>query len=272
MIRLLFQKPLTNAEAVAKLSKTAQPSQSDILRYKCWLEQKYRSPYTGEMISLSRLFTDDYEIEHIIPQSRYFDDSFSNKVICESEVNKLKNNMLGFEFVKKHHGEKVQLTNGKTVTVFDEERYQDFVSKHYAKNRSKMKKLLMDDIPDGFIERQMNDSRYISKYIKGILSNIVRAKDENGEWEQEAVSKNLISCNGSITDRLKKDWGVNDIWNMIILPRFQRLNELTGTKNFTAFNSEGHEIPAMPFELQKGFNKKRIDHRHHAMDAIVPYP
>ena len=256
-------------EFVAKISKTAQPSQSDILRYKCWLEQKYRSPYTGEMISLSRLFTDDYEIEHIIPQSRYFDDSFSNKVICESEVNKLKSNLLGFEFVKKHHGEKVQLTNGKTVTVFDEERYQDFVSKHYAKNRSKMKKLLMDDIPDGFIERQMNDSRYISKYIKGILSNIVRAKDENGEWEQEAVSKNLISCNGSITDRLKKDWGVNDVWNTIILPRFQRLNELTGTKNFTAFNSEGHEIPAMPFELQKGFNKKRIDHRHHAMDAIV---
>ena len=25
----------------------------------------------------------------------------------------------------------------------------------------------------------------------------------------------------------------------------------------------------MPLELQKGFNKKRIDHRHHAMDAIV---
>lgn len=25
----------------------------------------------------------------------------------------------------------------------------------------------------------------------------------------------------------------------------------------------------MPLDLQKGFNKKRIDHRHHAMDAIV---
>ena len=245
------------------------PSTKEVLRYKCWLEQKYRSPYTGEMISLSRLFTDDYEIEHIIPQSRYFDDSFSNKVICESEVNKLKSNMLGFEFIKEHHGEKVQLTNGSVATVFDEEHYQEFVSKHYAKNRNKMKKLLMEDIPDGFIERQMNDSRYISKFIKGVLSNIVREKDENGEWEQEAVSKNLISCNGSITDRLKKDWGVNDVWNVIILPRFQRLNELTNSKNFTTLNAEGHEIPAMPFELQKGFNKKRIDHRHHAMDAIV---
>ena len=127
----------------------------------------------------------------------------------------------------------------------------------------------MDDIPDGFIERQLNDSRYISKLVKGLLSNIVREKLENGDYEQEAVSKNLISCNGSITDRMKKDWGMNEVWNSIILPRFQRLNELTGKDCFTTLNSEGHEIPNMPLELQKGFNKKRIDHRHHAMDAIV---
>ncbi len=254
---------------ISKMSKTANPSKSDILRYKCWLEQKYRSPYTGEVIPLSKLFTPLYEIEHIIPQSRYFDDSFSNKVICEAEVNKLKDRLLGYEFVKSNAGRIVQISQGKTVKVFTVEEYEKFVKEHYSSNRMKMKKLLMDDIPDGFIERQLNDSRYISKWVKGLLSNIVREKLENGEYEQEAVSKNLISCNGSITDKLKKDWGMNDVWNSIILPRFQRLNELTGRQCFTAYNAEGHEIPNMPLELQKGFNKKRIDHRHHAMDAIV---
>ena len=127
----------------------------------------------------------------------------------------------------------------------------------------------MEDIPDDFIERQMNDSRYISKFVKGVLSNIVREKQENGEYEQEAVSKNLISCNGSITTYLKKDWGMESVWNSTILPRFLRLNQLTGTECFTKLNNEGHTIPIVPFELQKGFNKKRIDHRHHAMDAIV---
>ena len=256
-------------EFVSKISKTAQPSKSDIVRYKCWLEQKYRSPYTGEMIPLAKLFTSAYEIEHVIPQSRYFDDSFSNKVICEAEVNKLKDRQLGFEFIKSHKGEKVQLSQGKTVEILSVEAYEKFVKDHYSSNRTKMKKLLMDDIPDGFIERQLNDSRYISKLVKGLLSNIVREKLPNGEYEQEAVSKNLISCNGSITDRLKKDWGMNDVWNSIILPRFRRLNELTGKNVFTAISAEGHEIPAMPLELQKGFNKKRIDHRHHAMDAIT---
>ncbi|MBO6024887.1 MAG: type II CRISPR RNA-guided endonuclease Cas9 [Bacteroidales bacterium] len=254
---------------VSKISKSAQPSKADIIRYKCWLEQKYRSPYTGEMIPLAKLFTAAYEIEHVIPQSRYFDDSFTNKVICEKEVNGLKDRQLGFEFIKNHHGEKVQLSQGKVVEILSVEAYEKFVKEHYANNRTKMKKLLMDDIPDGFIERQLNDSRYISKLVKGLLSNIVREELENGEYEQEAVSKNLISCNGSITDRLKKDWGMNDVWNSIVLPRFCRLNELTGKNCFTAISAEGHEIPAMPLELQKGFNKKRIDHRHHAMDAIV---
>ncbi len=254
---------------VNKISKLAQPSKSDIVKYKCWLEQKYRSPYTGEMISLAKLFTHAYEIEHVIPQSRYFDDSFSNKVICEAEVNKLKDRQLGFEFIKNHKGEKVQLSQGGTVEILSIEAYEKFVKDNYSNNRTKMKKLLMDDIPDGFIERQLNDSRYISKLVKGLLSNIVREKLPNGDYEQEAVSKNLISCNGSITDRLKKDWGLTDVWNSIVLPRFKRLNELTGKDVFTAVSAEGHEIPAMPLELQKGFSKKRIDHRHHAMDAIT---
>ena len=254
---------------ISKISKQAQPSKSDIVRYKCWLEQKYRSPYTGKTISLSRLFTSAYEIEHIIPQSRYFDDSFSNKVICEAEVNKLKDRQLGREFINNHHGEKVQLSQGEVVEIFSADAYEKFVREHYGNNHVKMKKLLLEDIPDTFIERQLNDSRYISKVVKELLSNIVREKADEDGFEQEAVSKNLISCNGSITDRLKKDWGMNDVWNSIVLPRFIRMNEITHKDCFTTTNAEGHLIPQMPLELQKGFNKKRIDHRHHAMDAIV---
>lgn len=241
-----------------------RPTRKEVLRYKLWLEQKYRSPYTGQPISLGKLFTSAYEIEHVIPQSRYFDDSFSNKVICESEINRMKSNFLGYEFIRKHSGEKVELAFGKVTTLFTLEEYEQFVKEHYKTNRTKMRKLLMEDIPEEFIARQLNDSRYISKFIKGLLSNIVRE-----EGEEEATSKNIIVCTGGVTDRLKKDWGVNDVWNKIILPRFLRLNEMSGSTQFTAQTANGHLVPSMPLELQKGFNKKRIDHRHHAMDAII---
>jgi len=252
---------------ISKISKLSQPSKSELIRYKLWLEQKYRSPYTGEMIPLGKLFTSAYQIEHIIPQSRFFDDSLSNKVICESEVNKLKDNALGFEFISNFHGQKVDLDFGRTVQIFTVEGYETFVKEHYANNPGKKKKLLMEDIPEAFIERQLNDTRYISKVVKGLLSNIVRE-----EGEEEPTSKNVIPTSGNITDTLKKDWGLNDVWNRIITPRFQRMNELTKSDLFGQWeNKDGKQVfqTQVPLELQKGFNKKRIDHRHHAMDALV---
>lgn len=90
------------------------------------------------------------------------------------------------------------------------------------------------------------------------------------EGELEDISKNMIVCTGCVTDRLKKDWGVNDVWNEIILPRFIRMKERTGNTGFTSLNNNNNKtIPDIPLEYQKGFSKKRIDHRHHAMDAIV---
>lgn len=251
---------------ILKISKTAQPSSKELLKYKLWLEQKYRSPYTGEMIPLNKLFTAAYEIEHIVPQSRYFDDSFGNKVICEAAVNKLKDNQLGLEFIKNHHGEKVETGFGKTVTIFEEDTYRDFVKDHYAKRRSKKAKLLMEDIPEKMIERQINDTRYISKFISSVLSGIVRAdKDDDG-----VNSKNLIPVYGKITTALRHDWGLDDVWNDLILPRFERMNKLTNSTAFTAYRKVHQKhIPTVPLELSKGFQKKRIDHRHHALDALV---
>ncbi|EIY46565.1 type II CRISPR RNA-guided endonuclease Cas9 [Bacteroides nordii] len=250
-----------------------RPTKSDFLHYKLWLEQKYCSPYTGRIIPLGKLFTSAYEIEHIIPQAHYFDDSFSNKVICEAEVNGLKDKKLGYEFIKHNPGKMVEIGFGKPpVRIFSVEEYERFVKENYSGIKNKMNKLLMDDIPETFIERQLNDSRYISKVVKSLLSNIVREKDSNGEYEPEAISKNVIVCTGSVTDRLKRDWGVNDVWNSIIYPRFERLNELTGSQQFGCWeNKEGKRVfqTAVPLEMQKGFSKKRIDHRHHAMDAIV---
>ena len=254
---------------IQSLSELKQPSMQDVKKYRLWLDQKYQSPYTGQIIPLSKLFTPAYQIEHIIPQSRFFDDSMSNKVICESEVNARKDRMLAHEFISKCGGETITLSGGKVVTVLTTTEYERLMKELFAGNKSKHEKLLLDDIPEKFVARQMNDSRYISRLMMRLLSNIVREKNNNGEYEVESTSKNLIVCNGSTTTRLKKDWGINDVWNRIILPRFERMNALQGTDIFTTKTANGHIIPNMPLELSKGFEKKRIDHRHHAMDAIV---
>lgn len=255
---LISQKELP--EEIEKILKSKNPTTSELIKYKLWIAQKYRSPYTGKIIPLSKLFTPAFEIEHIIPQSRYFDDSLSNKVICEAEINKDKNNQLAYEYIKKSSGK-------KTLNLFTIQEYEEFVKTNFNKNISKMKKLLLEDIPDTIIERQLNDTRYISKIVKNLLSNIVREDSET-----DVTSKRVIPLNGTITSILKQDWGLNQIWNELITPRFERLNELTSSNKYGSYvDKQGKRVFEIdiPMEESKGFRKKRIDHRHHALDALV---
>lgn len=254
-------------EEIQKIRITASPTKSDITKYKLWLEQGYISPYTGKMIPLSELFSTKYQIEHIIPQSRFFDDSMNNKVICESEVNELKDNKTAFEFISKNPGRIVSLNYGDSVQLFSLEQYEQHIKSYFSKNRTKKANLLSEDVPDSFINRQLNDSRYISKVVKNLLSKIV--KEEN---ETEVTSKNIVTLSGAITSKMKQDWGLNNIWNELVTPRFERMNQLTNSQDYGKWeNKQGKNIfqTTVPDELAKGFNKKRIDHRHHALDALV---
>ncbi|WP_291868288.1 type II CRISPR RNA-guided endonuclease Cas9 [Maribacter sp.] len=254
---------------ISKIRKNNSPTKKEIEKYKLWLEQGYVSPYTGRIIQLSRLFTIDYEIEHVIPQSRYFDNSLGNKVICESEVNRDKSNMTAYEYISKNGGSIVDGT-----PILELENYENHCNHYFKKNRTKLRNLLSEEIPEGFINRQLNDSRYISKLIKGLLGNLVREDNE-----KEAISKHVVPVTGAITSKLKQDWGLNEKWNELVAPRFMRLNEMTNSKDFGDWdfqkdakgNNTGKQFfrTKVPDAISKGFNKKRIDHRHHALDALV---
>ena len=255
------------SEEILNIRKASQPTAAELKKYRLWLEQGYVSPYTGKTIQLSRLFTTEYQIEHIIPQSRYFDDSLSNKIICEAEVNEVKGNMTAYEFIINRGGEMVELSTGRQVQLLERENYEMHVKKYFKGNKAKIKNLLSEEIPESFINRQMNDSRYISKVVKNLLSNIVREDNE-----METTSKNLLPVSGSITTRMKQDWGLNDVWNLLIYKRFERLNEITSSEyfgNWVSRDEKRYFQIKVPSENSKGFNKKRIDHRHHTLDAIV---
>ncbi len=245
---------------IEKIRKNNSPTAAQIQRYKLWLDQKYVSPYTGKPIPLSKLFTTDYQIEHIIPQSRYFDDSLNNKVIAETDVNQDKDNSTAMEYILKKGGHTV----GSGHHILTAKEYQAHVQRFFAHNPKKMKNLLSEEIPEDFISRQLNDTRYITKLIKSLLSNIVREENEQAE-----TAKRVISLPGQITSRLKYDWGLADKWHQIILPRFERLNQITDRTDFTYENKNGVMVPKIPEDMPGKVNKKRIDHRHHALDALV---
>ncbi|MET3115688.1 CRISPR-associated endonuclease Csn1 [Pedobacter sp. CG_S7] len=209
-------------------------TRNDIIRYKLWKESDGISLYTGKPIEPSKLFSKEYDIEHIIPKSRLFDDSFSNKTICERQLNIDKSNKTAYSFLQ----EKL------SPEEFDQ--FEKRIRGLYGKiSRTKQNKLLMADcdIPEGFIDRQLKETQYIAKKAKDILLE---------------VSRNVTATIGSVTDKLREDWELVDVMKELNWDKYHKLGL---TKEEEGKNGE------RLYKIQDW--TKRNDHRHHAMDAIT---
>jgi len=215
------------------------PTRNDIIRYKLYDELKfnaYKDIYTNEYISREELFSSKYDIEHIIPQSRVFDDSFSNKTVVPRAINLRKDNATAHDFISNDYGAE-KLNEYKA-------RVEAFI-KFYPERKAKCKKLLMagENIGEGFIERDLRDSQYIARKAKSMLLEI---------------SRHVISTTGSITERLREDWDIVNVMQELNMDKYRKLGltELVEKK-------DGN------FKERIVEWTKRSDHRHHAMDALT---
>ncbi|NMH24831.1 type II CRISPR RNA-guided endonuclease Cas9 [Flavobacterium solisilvae] len=243
-------------------------SRSDFERYKLWLDQRYQSPYTGKFIKLSDLFDrKKYEIEHVFPQERITLNALYNKVICETEINGAKKAFTGYAFIANAKSKSVFCSaHDAQVEILSIDSYEELVKSNFTGRKRDI--LLSKEIPEEFTNSQLNNSQYISKMAMKLLSNIVREENDDDNYR----SKNVLATNGTITSTLKRHWQLNDAWNEIISPRFKRLNELTNSNLFGDYREiNGHQvfINTVPEEANKNFDPKRIDHRHHALDALI---
>lgn len=216
-------------------------SRNDIIRFKLWKElepRAYKSLYTNTYIAPEKLFSKEFDIEHIIPQSRLFDDSFSNKTLELRSANIEKGDKTAIDYVLDKYGEKG--VNEYQIRV--EELYKNGKE---GISKGKFKKLLMkgDEIPDGFVERDLRNSQYIAKKAKELL---------------EEVCRTVNTTTGSITDRLREDWQLVNVMQELNWDKYHKLG-LT----YYEVNREGKRLPRI-----KDWTK-RNDHRHHAMDALT---
>lgn len=214
-------------------------SRNDIIRYKLYMELKengFKTFYSNTYIPKEKLFTKEFEIEHIIPKAKLFDDSLSNKTLEARQVNLDKRDMTAFDFVSSNYGE----TYATQYATRIENLYNDKVI-----SKTKRDKLLMReaDIPSGFINRDLRDSQYIAKKAREILEEIVRV---------------VVPTTGSVTDRLREDWQLMDVMQELNWNKYDRLGMTE-----TIIGRDGQRIRRI-----KDWTK-RNDHRHHAMDALT---
>ncbi|AFH50737.1 Hypothetical protein IALB_3034 [Ignavibacterium album JCM 16511] len=252
------QSGLTDEELNKKLKDEKIPTEIEVKKYILWLTQKCRSPYTGKIIPLSKLFDSNvYEIEHIIPRSKMKNDSTNNLVICELGVNKAKGDRLAANFISESNGKCKFGEVEYTLLKYGD--YLQYCKDTFKYQKAKYKNLLATEPPEDFIERQINDTRYIGRKLAELLTPVV--KD----------SKNIIFTIGSITSELKITWGLNGVWKDILRPRFKRLESIINKKLIFQDEDDPNkyhfDLSINPQLDKEGL--KRLDHRHHALDATI---
>lgn len=214
-----------------------------IKRYELWTEQKGQCMYTGKMISLSKLFSNEIDIEHTIPRSILPDDTMANQTVCYAWYNRdkkknqipsqcdnfdkdiegwgtrIRSRLDNWKVIRdgwKNRHDRNTKPQGKEDEAAKNKRIQE---KHYCKLHldywsDKIKRFEAEEVNDNWARRQLVDTQMISKYAREFLKTY---------FMKVAVQK------GTVTAAFRKLFG------------FQEADEI----------------------------KSRNKHTHHAIDALV---
>ncbi|MGN0483099.1 MAG: type II CRISPR RNA-guided endonuclease Cas9 [Lachnospiraceae bacterium] len=186
-----------NEDVVRDIRETfglAHPTGQDILKYRLWKDQNELCMYSGEHISAGELFQKgEVDIDHIVPYSICFDDSYHNKVLVKSKYNREKGNRLPYEYFGQQ-----------------EERWKKFelLVENYIRDARKRQLLLKHEFTEeerkAFRERNLTDTKYITRVVFNLIRNHLKMAD----YMDPQKKQHVFAVNGAITSYMRKRWGL----------------------------------------------------------------
>ncbi|MEQ9490197.1 MAG: type II CRISPR RNA-guided endonuclease Cas9 [Alphaproteobacteria bacterium] len=190
------------------------------LRLRLWEELSdnvldRRCVFTGEQISLKRLFSDEVEIEHLLPFSRTLDDGIGNKVVSMRDANRIKARQTPYEAFSHSPGKfdwESILARAALLPKNKSWRFAPDAMERY------------DNEERNFLARQLTDTQYIARIAKAYL---------------EKTGAKVWVVPGRLTADLRWALGLDSV------------------------------LPGHNREESGVIGKNRLDHRHHAVDALV---
>ena len=197
-------------------------------------EQSEKCPYCQQPIGLNELFSGNAEIEHILPYTGFRQNYMNTLVSCRT-CNQIKGNRTP------HEAWGSDSDRWERIEQFAKKKY---VGSLYGKQRNIRKKNHSPETTDDFVERQLNETRYIATASKNMLEKYGVPIDVN---------------TGMATSELRHQLGLTNI-----LPS----KPDTGVYIQTSDKVDTDTGDILQFSADKA-KKIRQDHRHHAVDAFV---
>lgn len=170
------------------------PTGEDLIKLKLWEEQDGICPYSLKRISIERLFEPGYtDIDHIIPYSLSFDNTYNNKVLVMSSENRQKGNRIPMQYLEGKRRDEFWL-------------WVDSSNLGRRKKQNLLRETLTDEDLSGFKKRNLQDTQYLSSFMLKYLKNyLLLAPNSTGR-------KNTIQAvNGAVTSYMRKRWGIQKI-------------------------------------------------------------
>jgi CRISPR-associated endonuclease Csn1 len=143
--------------------------------------------YTGKPISFAQVFSDEIEIEHILPFSRTLDDSMANRTLAYREANRGKRNQAPEQAFQGAEYEAIQ-QRADVLPRNKAWRFKVGAMERYDKEER------------GFLDRQLNETRHLSKMAREYVAPLVN---------HEEGKNNVWVVTGQLTSLLRARWGLN---------------------------------------------------------------
>lgn len=228
-----------------------QSTNSAIRRYLLWQEQETHCPYCSSPLGISDALTGASHIEHIIPRSlTQVGRKRSEVVIAHAACNHAKGDRTPWQAFG-HDQVRWTLIEERASRLREKKQYRKaklLTLKDYEQE------VLTDQSIADFADRQLHQTSWVAGAV--------------GRWLR-CICSNVFAARGEFTALLRRSWHLDTV-----IPEVRLSNGLT------MLDTDGQEVTTADFnEMKKSWEghgkgvprtlDKRIDHRHHAIDALI---
>ena len=244
-------------------STTPDEIKSDMVdRYKLYIQQEGKCLYSGKPLGDIRDVLSNalkiYEIDHIVPYSLILDNTLSNKALVFAEENQEKKQRTPLMYL-----------SGERRDAYLERIHCFFSRDNDAKGRKKAeanpfpitpKKLAYlkvadlyspetRELLDSWKSRNINDTRYITKYIVGIIEKNLKFTSDEG--------KHVWGVKGAVTSRFRRIWLEGSKWGEEQKDRSSNLNHALDATVIACLTPPYIEIASDGIKLRNLYYKYR---------------
>ena len=184
------EKEKRRGEAAEHLGRAV--SDDELLRYELAKEQNFKCIYSGDPIEPKGVAANDtrYQVDHILPWSRFGDDSYINKTLCTTKANQDKRGRTPFEWFDAERNEPEWMEYVARVEALKE-----------VKGRKKRNYTLKDaaSVEEKFKARNLTDTQWATRLLADELKRMFPVSE--GE-------RRVYTRPGAITSKLRRAWGL----------------------------------------------------------------